>query len=123
MPSTLSGHIQTLKEKPHHVRHGIAIGTAGAVSGVVAIAWVAAIMSSGALSLRPTQIAQNDGASLGSALEGEKTNFSELLGAAGAALGATSSPASLTIVDAGSSSSLERKPAIANDTAQTVIHF
>ncbi|MDB5264750.1 MAG: hypothetical protein JWN64_321 [Parcubacteria group bacterium] len=118
--ATLVHHIDRLREKPDHVRHRIAIATSGLLTGLVAIGWAAAMASSGALTLAPTQVASNTGtgSDVKQAYTETKTGFSQLLGAAGAAVGATSTKPTLTVVDVKETSTFDTK-----EDTRTVIPF
>lgn len=115
--AALNDHLDRLRAKPHHVRRQIAFGSSLAVTALVAVGWLGALASSPKLALdaRPDDT--------GNALTQTRTNFSDLMGAAGAALGATSSPAAITVVDTKTSSTLEIARENYNDTNETVIAF
>lgn len=111
-------HIDTLRAKPEHVRHQIAMAVAFGVTGVVAAGWIAAMATSGTLALKSEPIV-TDLASV----EKPSTPISSLLGAAGAAFGATSTDASLNIVDSKTSSTLDTKAVSPSTSGKTVIPF
>lgn len=122
----LSHHIDTLRAKPEHVRERIAFMTSAGVTGIVAVIWVVTLAATGTFSLAPTTgtLASGTQESAQDAAAGAQTNFSQLVGAAGAALGATTSAPALRIVDGDTSSSLEARTAAAeNNSNATVIPF
>lgn len=51
--------IERLRAKPEHVRKHIALGTAGSITGVVALAWMISFSASGSFALSP--IPKNEG--------------------------------------------------------------
>lgn len=108
-------HIDLLREKPEHVRHRIAVLTAAGVTGLVAVTWMGALAASGTLALKPVETPEP--------VVAEAPSFSRLAGAAGAAFSATSSDASLEVVDMRTSSTLDSQPKPANATHKTVIPF
>lgn len=120
------GHIERLREKPEHVRHTIAMGTAFVFTGLVAAGWMTAMATSGTLALKPTT-PEPDGAGMEVAKTvNESTSaFSNLLGAAGAAFNATSTAAALDIIESETrtSSTLDASQPSANATTKTVIPF
>ncbi|HRH55467.1 MAG TPA: hypothetical protein PK609_01230 [Candidatus Paceibacterota bacterium] len=107
------GHIERLREKPDHVRHQIAMGTALGLTSLVAVGWVVALATSGTLALNqaPEEAPQPT-----------ETSFSSLVGAAGAAFNSTSTDASLRVMDERTSSTLDAQQP-ANNTNKTVIPF
>ncbi len=109
--------VHTLRQKPQHVRENLAIGVSGGVTLVVALGWLVATAQSGTFALSPASPTDPE---VAQAVATGKNNFSELLGAAGAAIGATNTPASITIVDTQVHSTFDER----QDTADaTVIHF
>lgn len=108
-------HIQTLKDKPEHVRQNIAIGVSGGITLLVFVGWLGALSNNHtfALNSAPTTEIQSP---LAKAQE-TKDTFSNLLGAAGSAFGATTSPSEIKIVDSGP------PPLSAPAPEQTVIHY
>src|SRR5581483_5311529 len=119
-------HIERIRSKPHHVRERIAFGIAAAITAFVSVIWFGTLAATGQLSLAPTT-SSDDGANAAAqqAITQSQSNFSQLLGASGAAVGATSTPTGLHIVDNGSHSSLEQKQSqvTANNSDTTVIPF
>jgi hypothetical protein len=112
--------VHSLRQKPVHVRENIALGVAGGFTLLVALGWFAATAASGTFSLAPTTLAQTDNTDVQQAVSGSKDGFNQLLGAAAASFGASSSPASITIVDTKVQSTLDQNTIPAD---QTVIHF
>lgn len=125
----LINQIEKLRAKPHHVRERIAFGTAAGVTGVVGLIWIVTLAATGTFSLAPsggTLAGGNpsDAASAQNSIAQTQNGFSQLVGSAGAAFGATSSAPALRIVDDGTKSSLETKQANAtNNSNATVIPF
>lgn len=114
-------HIDRLREKPEHVRHRIAVLTAAGITGLVAVTWMGALATSGALALKASETGPDPEVSKSIA---ESTSaFSNLMGAAGAAFNATSSEAALDIIETRTSSTLDAQVAPANATNKTVIPF
>lgn len=123
----MQDYIHTLKQKPEHVRRRIAVGTSVGITALVAVFWLAAMSSSGAFALSNGPSGANGKQTPSAdafALSGtnSKSNFSQLVGAVGAATGATTSPPSLTIVDGTTTSSYDQPSANANPSG-TVIPF
>lgn len=124
----MQDYIEKLKLKPEHVRRRIAVGTSVGITALVAIVWVSALSASGTFALgtgtnAPKQAPSTDAF----ALDGTnvKSNVSQLVGAVSAATGATTSQASLTIVDGTTTSSIGQptKQADGNNTSATVLPF
>lgn len=121
--------IHTLKQKPEHVRHRIAMGTSIGVTALVGVIWVAVMATSGTFALN-TNPATSTGtgqtpSSDAFALSGTnvKSNFSQLVGAVGAATGATTSQPALTIVDGTTTSSFNQPTQQSANASATVIPF
>ncbi|KND49460.1 MAG: hypothetical protein AB203_00020 [Parcubacteria bacterium C7867-008] len=122
----ISHHIETIRSKPEHVRERIALGTSAGVTGLVGLIWVATLAATGTFSLHSTNttLADNTATTVSTVAAETQTNFSQLVGGVGAALGATSTEPALRIVDEGSSSSLDSKDVAAkNNSNATVIPF
>lgn len=113
-------YVEQLKEKPVHVRRNVALGLSGAVTGLVALLWMATMAATGAFSLSPSPgtVASDPGAAQFSETD---SNFSELLGAVGESFGGASAEPELTIVDGNTTSTLTPPPSNATDA--TVIPF
>lgn len=107
-------YINSLKKKPEHVRRRIALLSTSGITGFVAIIWAVTLSSTGVFSLAPA-------AESPKVTTTPSTNsFSQLLGAVGATSANSGEPA-LSIVDNGSSSTLDTKKQKA--TSATVIPF
>jgi hypothetical protein len=126
----LTHHIENLRAKPEHIRERIAFGTAAGITGLVALVWVTTLAATGTFSLAPAGGTLASGDQNGSPSADQSantpapTNFSQLVGAAGAALGATSSDPEIHIVDNGTKSSIPDTSApAANNSDATVIPF
>ena len=112
-------HINTLKEKPGHVRERVALLSAAGVTGLVALIWVVSLAGSGALALNSPKDLAGDAAA--DDFADTKSNFSQLVGAVGALNGSSSEP-SLTIVD-GETTSTVGTSAPQPPSGATVIPF
>lgn len=120
----LKGHIERLQEKPEHVRHQIAMGVAVGVTALVATGWAVALGTSGVLALNTPDAAEGDGSeSLAESFKEPADALSNLVGAAGAAFGATSTEAALKVIETRTSSTLDAYNGSANNTEKTVIPF
>jgi len=107
-------HVGQLREKPEHVRQRIAMGTALGITGLVAAVWLVAHASNGTFALSGPRTAALDATA---EFSDTRENFSELLGAVGEGLGATSSEPELRIVDGDTTSTLANpQPAQPTDT-------
>ena len=120
--AAVTEHLERLRAKPHHVRRQIAFSASVVITALVAVGWMGAMVSSPkfAIDQRPTE---GDEVDFGSAITDTRSNFSDLVGAAGAALGASSSPAAITVVDTKTRSTLDVPRHNYNDTKETVIPF
>jgi hypothetical protein len=116
-PATTRMHekLQEIKAKPEHVRQNIALGVSGGITLIVFAGWLGALSHNHTFALDssvPKEVtAPNE------KLAETKSNFSSLLGAAGAAFGATTSPSEIKIID--SAPKTEQQ----TPSEQTVIHF
>ncbi len=123
MATRIIDHIDTLRAKPEHVRHRIALAASLGITALVAVGWLIAVATSGTLALKSDDALASTpgqaGADVAQTVADTKSNFSQLLGAAGAAFGATSTAPSLTIVETRASSTLDRP----NPATQTAIPF
>lgn len=106
--------VERLRAKPEDVRRAIALSAAAAVTGIVALGWAIALVSSGDLALSPA--APSDTGAEETFAEGQ-ARWNELAGAA-AAFNETGSP-ELVIVEENRSSTLDPAP----QPTETVIHF
>jgi hypothetical protein len=117
-------YIDSLRQKPEHVRQRIALAAASAVTGIVALSWAGTLAATGAFSLAPTSrqvpTALVQVTPTAAAASDTDTNFNELLGAVGAGLG-TTAKSELTIEDSGTSSTLDRAAPTASSA--TVLTF
>ncbi len=118
----IQDYIAHLQEKPESVRYRIAFGVAASITGVVALGWVTALTTSGTLALKPSVPVSNE-PSLSQQLSEPVSAFSNLMGAAGAAFGASDSEAALRIIETRMSSTLDNRTESANASADTVISF
>lgn len=118
----MKDYIAQLRQKPEHVRKRIAVGTSVGITGLVGIIWVSAMATTGAFALNTDAPAESSG-NEPFALSGTnvKSNFSDLMGAVGAATGSGSSSPELKIVDGETSSSFERETS--PNPSATVIPF
>lgn len=112
-------YVEQLKGKPVHVRRNVALGVSAAVTGLVAVIWVATMASTGAFALSSQgTIPGNENAT---EFSDTRSNFSELLGAVDQSFYATSTEPALTIVDGNTTSTLTPSPAHSSEA--TVIPF
>jgi hypothetical protein len=116
-------HIDTLRAKPEHIRHRIAMSVAFAFTGVVALGWMTAMVTSGTLALKSQSLAADTSETGSGVLDEPATAISSLMGAAGAAFGATSTDPELSIIDSKTSSTLDARAASPKATDKTVIPF
>jgi hypothetical protein len=121
MASSLTDHLERIRQKPHHVRRQIAFGTALGITLIVTIGWLGAKAGAGTFALNSPA---TDAFDTKQAFSETKSNFSELLGAAGAAGGATSSAPSIVVVDGETRSTLDdTRQENYNDTTKTILTF
>ena len=115
--------IANLRQKPEHIRKRIAVGTSVGVTGLVGLIWITAMATTGAFALSTPNTEGTETPAEEFALSGTnvQSNFSQLMGAVGAAAGATSSDPELKIVDGDTSSSFEKEPS--PNQSVTVIPF
>ncbi|MDB4992100.1 MAG: hypothetical protein JWL75_345 [Parcubacteria group bacterium] len=104
--------IANMKEKPELVRKRIAVGASAGVTGLVGLIWIASMVTSNTFALGNTSVGSDQTATTNTTADsstlagtGVKSNFSQLLGAVGAATNGTTSKPALTIVDGNTSSS------------------
>jgi hypothetical protein len=127
----ITHHIQKLRAKPEHIRERIALGTSAGLTGIVALVWIVTLATTGTFSLKSQNATGGDLFAMGDQSQTQnvaaqtQNGFSQLVGAAGAALGATSTAPDLHIVNDRTTSSLEAKQeaAAANNSNATVIPF
>ena len=115
-------HLENLKEKPEHVRHRVALGVSAGVTGLVAVVWLGAHVATGTFALSSPQAAPEDRAAA-TGFADARGEFSQLMGAVGGTLGASSNEPALTIVDGNTTSTLTPPPSTQNQTDATVIPF
>ncbi|MFZ1074897.1 MAG: hypothetical protein WAN50_00795 [Minisyncoccia bacterium] len=101
---TISQHIETIREQPHHVRKGVAFGTATVVTALIALVWAGTNLALGGFAIKSSNFAESTGQE-GSAVvtTSSETDSSNLAGAA-AVVPSASAPAQIQIVDTSSSS-------------------
>lgn len=119
-------HVHRLREKPHHVRHNIALGVALGITSLVALGWVTALATSGTLAVSSGTTEERPlGPEVSETLEDSTNAFTNLMGAAGAAFSMSSSSAELDIVEgeARTHSTFDTRVEPANNTDKTVISF
>jgi hypothetical protein len=113
-------HIENLKQRPEHIRHRVAFGVSAGATALVALVWFAAHAATGTFALSspvPEETASTE-------LAGAKTGFSQIAGAIGSVIGATSSDPGLMIVDGNTRSTLDAAPPEnQNQTDATAIPF
>ncbi|MDB5275029.1 MAG: hypothetical protein JWO58_3396 [Chitinophagaceae bacterium] len=124
--------VHNLKQKPEHVRKRIVLATTSAVTGLVAIAWIGTMAATGAFALSngPGGTNATDGTLADAsnpqatpAAQNVQSNFSQLVGAVGAAAGvATTSAPTIRVVDGTASSTLDRQ-AVPSTNSATVLPF
>ena len=115
-------HLENLKGKPEHVRHKIALGASAGATALVAIVWFAAHAATGSFALSAPQTVPADQEAAANIADA-KSGLSQIAGAVGSVLGATTTDPALTVVDGGSHSTLEAAPDNQNQTDATSIPF
>lgn len=132
MAKNLQQHLQTLREKPEHVRRRVAVGTSVGVTALVAVIWAGSLAATGALAIGGTGLSGSDTVEVEKqegnfALSGTNinSNFSQLMGAVSAATKGTTSAPALRVIDGDTSSSFEQtaRPSNQNNTKTTVLSF
>jgi hypothetical protein len=116
--------IQDLRAKPEHVRKRLALGASAGFTALVAVMWAVTLSANGTFALSSQPAPEDPNANGGYVLGGTgvKSNFSQLVGAVGAAAGATTSQTQLTIIDGQTTSTFDHDPAPSTNSA-TVIPF
>ncbi len=112
---TVFEHIEHVRGKPHHIRKQIAFSVAGAVTGLIALVWLAGSVGAGVFALKDTSFAQSTGGEEVRAVSGDPAG--QLAGVTSAVLPSLSEPSRIQIIDATSSAMLEK------ETEQTTIPF
>lgn len=79
-------HLDRIREQPHHVRHQIALSTAGAFAGLVGVVWLGASLATGAFALEGTSFAEATGAQVETSSPNDAASGSENVAGAAAAL-------------------------------------
>jgi hypothetical protein len=102
---TIFDHIERVKGKPHHVRKQVAFASAGVLTALIAVVWVAGSLGTGAFALKDTSFG---GSAAGATLTAETGNAQGLAGAAAA--NNTAAPARIEIVDTASSTGPVAEP-------------
>ncbi len=95
---TIFDHIEQIKGKPHHVRKRIAIGTAAAGSGFIALIWLIGSFATNAFAIQGSSFAMSTGQAPVATTSASGTSGEGLAGAA-AALKDAQAPAHIDIVD------------------------
>ena len=115
---TMFEHIEQVKGKPHHIRHQIAFGIAGACTAVIALVWLAGSVGTGVFALKDTSFAQSTGKDAPSIVSGNAAHEQFAgVGAASTVFQKTSVPAHIEIIDSVSSAASLKK------VEQTIIPF
>ncbi|MBY0110611.1 hypothetical protein K2Y00_01225 [Patescibacteria group bacterium] len=112
----MKDYLETLRSKPEQVRRRIALGAAAGFTAVVAVGWMIALTTSGALS-----ISSPESAAVEASFAEGFGRYDDLAGAAGAMYQNTQNGASISIVEEENSSTLDRSDA--NAPEATVIPF
>ena len=112
----MKDYLETLRSKPEQVRRRIALGAAASFTAVVAVGWMVALTTSGALSLSSPESSEVQA----TFAEGFG-QYDDLAGAASAMYQNTQNSASISIVEEENSSTLDRTEA--TKTEATVIPF
>lgn len=113
-------HLDTLRAKPHHVRHSIALFSSVGVTALVALAWIATLATSGTLALDDSPV-KEETLQVKETFAQSKSAFSELMGAVGAVTTGTTGEPAITVIDTRTETSFDTK--IENNTSKTVIPF
>ncbi|MBU2103607.1 hypothetical protein KKD81_00035 [Patescibacteria group bacterium] len=116
----LQEHLDTLRAKPHHVRHSIALFSSVGITALVALGWVTALATSGTLALSDSPV-KEETLQVKETFAQSKSAFSELMGAVGAVSNGTSGEPAITVVDTRTTTTFDTK--IENNTSKTVIPF
>ncbi len=119
-------HVERLRQHPEQVRYRIAMGIAFGVSSLVAVGWAVALTTSGTLALKdPEPVAgPTPESELAKSFSETGSAFNNLMGAAGAAFGATSTEAALRVIDTRTSSTISEDETRSNtQVSDTVIPF
>lgn len=113
---TVFQHIEHVQAQPHHIRRRVAFGAAAAGTAIIALAWLAGSIGTGAFALKNTSFAGNAGEAETSIIPGD-AGLQNLAGTAAAVQSNASGPARIEIVDTG-------VPAVSGKkTEQTILPF
>jgi hypothetical protein len=108
--------LQTIKDKPQHVRENIALGISGGITLLVFLGWGASLANSHTFAITSPIPNTPDVASPLAKAGETKQSVSNLLGAVGAVASGSSTEPKIQIVDSPT-------PSSAPAPEQTVIHF
>jgi hypothetical protein len=95
---TIAQHIEHVRRQPHHVRKRVAFGTAGILTGIVALAWFAINLTIGTFAIKGSNFAQSTGQESPTVVAADSGNSANLAGAAAVVVD-QSAPARIQIVD------------------------
>ncbi len=112
---TIFQHIEHVKGKPHHIRKRVAFSAAAVGTAVIALAWLAGSLGTGAFALKDTSFTQSASGNGTSSASGGSEQFAGV--GAASIIRSESEPARIEIIDAPSSSQPIKK------AEQTVIPF
>jgi hypothetical protein len=93
---SLFDHIEYVKGKPHHIRHRVALGVAGSVTALIALAWLVGNYTAGTFALQGSNFAMSTDHEATIATTSEMG--SQVAGAA-SALESARSPIHIEVVD------------------------
>ena len=135
--SFVARHLDNVRDKPHHVRRQVAFLASGAITGVIALAWLSLSLYAGTFALRGSNFAQMTGAEPAAGASGGVAPASA--GVAGVAAAAEVTPAAsgVDVVPQGGESAPEAaqsdpasagpvdptEPASTPGSGQTIIPF
>lgn len=108
---TIFDHIERVNGQPHHVRRQVAFGTAATLTAIVALVWLVASVGTGVFALKETSFAQNTSGAESPAVSDNNGSQSLAGAAAASALGDTSAPTHIQIIDAQSSAPVKKAEA------------
>lgn len=122
--ASISEYIEELRKKPEPVRQRIAFGVATGVTGLIAVVWMTTLATSGTLAIKSTGTTLGGGpgsATIVDELAKPVSSMSNLMGAVGAAFGATSTEAALNIIETRTSSTIDTRATTSAN--KTIIPF
>ena len=111
-------HLETVKAQPHHVRKRVTLLTAGGIASLVGVIWLGSSLATGAFALPNTSFAQSTGYDASIATASSTTGGNSQLAGAAAALGDSTAPAHIVIINTATSA-----PTAASQSGQTTIPF